>query len=197
MKPPTVEQRPSPEILAQLVRNHRDFLRFLQRRLGDQALAEDILQDAFVKGALRADAVRDEESAVAWFYRSLRNAVVDHHRRRGAAGRALEAFARELDVAQGYSAEVEENVCRCVRGLAETLKPEYADALRRIDVEGMSVRGYAESLGIEANNAAVRVHRAREALRKRVVACCGTCAAHGCLNCTCEAAPKPDEHDHA
>ena len=81
-----------------------------------------------------------------------------------------------------------DSVCACVRSLSETLKPEYADALRRIEVEGMSVQGYAVELGIEANNAGVRVHRAREALRKRVKASCGTCADHGCLDCTCEKA---------
>jgi DNA-directed RNA polymerase specialized sigma24 family protein len=73
-----------------------------------------------------------------------------------------------------------------VRILSETLKPEYASALRRIDVEGISVRGYAVELGIAANNAAVRVHRAREALRKLVTMSCGTCAEHGCLDCTCD-----------
>jgi RNA polymerase sigma-70 factor (ECF subfamily) len=35
--------------------------------------------------------------------------------------------------------------------------------------------------------AGVRVFRAREALKKRVMESCGTCAEHGCLNCTCQA----------
>jgi RNA polymerase sigma-70 factor (ECF subfamily) len=38
----------NPELTLQLVDNHRQFLGFLERRLGDRALAEDILQDAFV-----------------------------------------------------------------------------------------------------------------------------------------------------
>lgn len=76
-------------------------------------------------------------------------------------------------------------VCACVGTLAETLKPEYADALRRIEVDGVTVQAYAAELGIEANNAGVRVHRAREALRRRVMASCGTCAEHGCVDCTC------------
>jgi RNA polymerase sigma-70 factor (ECF subfamily) len=80
---------------------------------------------------------------------------------------------------------VQNAVCACVRTLSETLKPEYAQALQRIDVDGLSVQDYAAELGIQPNNAAVRVHRAREALRKRVIASCGTCAEHGCLDCTC------------
>jgi RNA polymerase sigma-70 factor (ECF subfamily) len=32
-----------------LVENHRAFLRFLERRVGDRALAEDLRQDAFTR----------------------------------------------------------------------------------------------------------------------------------------------------
>lgn len=76
-------------------------------------------------------------------------------------------------------------VCQCVRTLAATLKPEYADALQRVELDGLSVQGFAAEAGIEPNNAAVRVHRARAALRKQVLASCGTCAEHGCRDCTC------------
>jgi RNA polymerase sigma-70 factor (ECF subfamily) len=63
--------------------------------VGSREAAEDILQEAFVRGMGRADALREDESAVAWFYRLLRNAVVDHYRRRGAEERALARFAAE------------------------------------------------------------------------------------------------------
>jgi RNA polymerase sigma factor (sigma-70 family) len=177
---------PSAAVVEKLVGNHRDFLRFLERRVANRAEAEDILQEAFVKGMERASSVRDEESVVAWFYRTLRNTVIDHHRRRGAAGRAMDAFARELDLAVEPPADVKETVCACVRALSETLKPEYGEAIRRIDVDGMSVQAYAAEIGIDPNNAGVRVHRARQALRKSVRASCGTCADHGCLDCTCQ-----------
>jgi RNA polymerase sigma-70 factor (ECF subfamily) len=72
-----------------------------------------------------------------------------------------------------------------VSRLASTLKPEYAEALQAIDVGGLPVKEYAERKGLSSNNAAVRVFRAREALRKRVAESCGTCAEHGCMNCTC------------
>lgn len=39
-----------------LLRNREAFLSFLERRIGDRALAEDILQDAFIKVIARPDA---------------------------------------------------------------------------------------------------------------------------------------------
>lgn len=175
----------TPEIVARLVENHREFLAFLQRRVGDRQLAEDILQEAFVKSLGKAEDLRDERSAVAWFYRVLRNAVIDHARRRAAQSRTLEAFAGELETSDPQ-AETMREVCQCVTRLAATLKPEYAEAVRRIEVEGMSVKDYAEQAGITSGNAAVRVHRARDALRMQVIRSCGTCCEHGCVDCTCE-----------
>lgn len=177
----------SPSAVARLVANHREFLGFLQSRVGSRALAEDILQDAFVRGIGKLDSLRDDESAVAWFYRILRNAVVDHHRRHEVTDRRLAALAAELDVTADQGVELRGAVCQCVARLADNLKPEYAEALRRIEVDGLAVKDYATEAGITSNNAAVRVFRAREALKKQVARSCGTCAEHGCLDCTCGA----------
>jgi len=171
----------SAETLSALVASHREFFSFVQRRVGDRALAEEILQDALVKSLDHVGEIR--ESAVGWFYRVLRNAIIDHMRRRAVDGRRLEALAAEPDTSEDF--HLHAAVCQCVSRLAATLKPEYADALQHIDVDGIAVKDYAEQVGITPSNAGVRVFRAREALRKQVARSCGTCAEHGCLDCTC------------
>jgi RNA polymerase sigma factor (sigma-70 family) len=175
---------PSADTIAALLANHREFLAFVERRVGDRALAEEILQDAFVRSLEKADAIHS--SAVGWFYQVLRRAVIDRSRRHAVAARRLEAFAAELETTAEHD-EVHAAVCQCVTRLAGTLKPEYADALRRIEVDGVAVKDYAAELGITSGNAAVRVSRAREALRRQVARSCGTCAEHGCVDCTCSA----------
>lgn len=176
----------TPDVVTALVKNHREFLAFLQRRVGDRALAEDILQEAFVRGLDKLATLENDEAATAWFYRILRNAVIDHHRRRASGDKKLDAFAAELERQVEPEAEVHGAVCRCVGELASTLKPEYAEALRRVEIDGVAVKDYAAEAGVTSNNAAVRVFRAREALRKQVARSCGTCADHGCLDCTCD-----------
>jgi RNA polymerase sigma-70 factor (ECF subfamily) len=168
-----------------LLANQRAFLRYLERRVGDRALAEDILQDAFAKVVARPEQAPDDEAIVPWFYRTLRNAAIDQFRRRGAADRAHEAFARELEILDAPSGDMQTEICACVSRLAATLKPEYAEALTAIEVGGTPVKVFAEQKGLSSSNAAVRVFRAREALKKRVTESCGTCAEHGCVNCTC------------
>jgi hypothetical protein len=55
------EAPPDADGVETLVANHRPFLAFAQRRVGDRALAEDILQDAFVPDIKKFDAVRGGE----------------------------------------------------------------------------------------------------------------------------------------
>jgi RNA polymerase sigma-70 factor (ECF subfamily) len=164
----TATEPPSPAVVRVLVDNHRQFLAFLERRVGSRALAEDILQEAFAQGLDKVDHLRSEESAIAWFYRLLRNAVIDSHRRRASAHRGIEAFAAELETQEQPNTDVRNAVCQCVSELAGTLKSEYASALKRIEVDGIAVKDYALEAGIS----------------------CGTCADHGCLDCTCDTAKR-------
>lgn len=180
---------PSATVGDVLVANHRELLRYVERRIGDRALAEEILQDAFVRASAHAEEITD--SALGWLYRVLRNAVVDHQRRQAVINRRLEAFAAELNVGGAQPQEELERVaCQCVIELARTLKPEYAEALQRVDVEGAAVKDFAAESGISASNAGVRLFRARDALRKQLARACGTCSVHGCLDCTCNTAPS-------
>src|SRR3954465_5458701 len=83
------------EMLAALAGQRRAFLSFLERRVGHREAAEDVLQEAFAR-SLDKLPLDSEESAVAWFYRVLRNAVIDHYRRGGASERALATLTRKL-----------------------------------------------------------------------------------------------------
>jgi RNA polymerase sigma-70 factor (ECF subfamily) len=173
-----------PDVTTVFVANHRAFLSFLERRVGSRAVAEDLLQEAFVRGAekIKAD---NEQSIIAWFYEALRNAAVDYHRRSQTSTKALAAFAAETADRKEPDEDLRSAVCQCVRRLADTLKPDFATAIRRVEVDGIAVKDYAADAGISAGNAAVRLFRAREALRKQVTRSCGSCAEHGCLDCTC------------
>ena len=182
--PPDPADGTDAQVLATLVGEHRRFLAFLERRVGDRATAEEILQQAFVRALETRAPPRTSESAVAWFFRLLRNAVVDHHRRGARGLRASGDLDPELEPA-APAEDTAAAICACVGALAGTLKPEYATALRRVELDGLSVQAFAAEAGITAGNAAVRLFRAREALARRVHSTCRTCADHGCLDCSC------------
>lgn len=177
----------TPMALATLLDKRSEYVAFVTRQVRDAALAEDLVQASLVKAAERIDQLEAAESVNAWFYRMLRNAIVDHRRRSGAHARATEAFgAEQTDVVE--AAERAPRVCRCVSRVMATLKPEYVEALQRVEIDETSVKSFAEEKDIAANNAAVRLFRAREALKKKLEAACGSCAeGGGCFDCTCAA----------
>jgi RNA polymerase sigma-70 factor (ECF subfamily) len=175
-------------VLNSLLPLRRQFLGFIERRVEDRATAEDILQTAFVRLLNSGERLREDESAVAWFYRVLRNAIIDHYRRRSSESAALERWVHELETAPEPEMTLQEATCQCIAGALETLTPAYASLLREVDLAEGTLAGYANSQGITPGNAAVRAHRARNALRKQLMRCCGVCATHGCLDCTCRAA---------
>jgi RNA polymerase sigma-70 factor (ECF subfamily) len=173
-----------PAILA----NREQFLAFLERRLGQREAAEEILQAAYLKASELSGSIQQEESTVAWFYRLLRNALIDRRRRQLIEARALERHGHEILVdAEQEDEPLKAAICGCIDDLIPTLKPEYAELVRRVDLQGASLQEAAGEAGITTNNASVRLHRARAALRKQLVRTCGACSEHACLDCTCQA----------
>ncbi len=165
---------------------HRErFLRSLERRTRNRELAEDVLQAAYVRALERGTPAIGDEGVVAWFQTVLHNAWLDRARRAGVEGHVARRLAAEVDEAV-VDPELREAVCACVYDAIDALKPEYAEVIRQVELEGRSVAEVAGETGITANNAGVRLHRARQALGRRLGTLCGACSAHGCLECHCK-----------
>lgn len=166
-----------------IVENLQVFVAFARRRLGDEHLAEDVVQDSLIK-ALSADRQpRGEEETVTWFYRILRRSIIDLYRKQGARDRALERFKSELPENPD---EVEEReLCQCFHRLLPLVPEQYRDLIDEVDLKGNDVAAVAQKLGVTRNNLTVRLHRARKHLRKALTDNCGACSAHGCIDCTC------------
>ncbi len=177
----------SPDVLEALIHHRQRFLAFLVPRVGSIEAAEEVLQAALLKGMEREGGLRHEERAVAWFYRLLRNALIDRHRRKAREERALSGLAEEAPLSSADAEELERTVCACVVALSDTLKPEYAEALRTVDLQGQNLDTFARAAGISHTNAKVRLHRARQALGRRLEQSCGpSCCRRGCVDCPCE-----------
>lgn len=181
--------RPTDQLAAELNAHRGAFKAFLAARLGDDAEAEDLLQHGLLKAIRSAASVQDETRLDAWFYQLLRNALVDHYRSRGSA-RRRESQLADLVAALGEDVAPppeawRAQICACLGGVVDTLRPAHAELLRRVDLGGEAVQHVARSLNLTANNASVILHRARKELRARLEQFCGDCADGACLDCDC------------
>ena len=172
-------------LLAGLTRGRGRFVAFVRRRVPSDADAEDIVQQGFARAAEKVAELRDGRRIEPWFYRILRRLIADGHARRALGARKLDELAATL---QGATPE-ETASCACALGLLDSLRPDYADILKRVDLDDQSLDQAALALGITANNAGVRLHRARARLRADVEALCGApgaaAARQACADCDC------------
>ncbi len=172
-----------------LLRQRGKLLGFIQKRVSDPDVAEDVLQEGLLKALRSAGELRDEERLLPWFYQILNHAIIDTYRKRSAEARYLETYAREADAEMG--ADDRDAICECFRELLPSLKPEYAELIEQLELQPGDPGRVARELQIEPNNLKVRRHRARQALRQRLEETCRTCAVHGCLDCTCQLDNSP------
>jgi len=178
------------DMIQRLLAHESAFRAFVRRRVGDEALAEDLLQQSMIRAVQRHHSVRNGESAVAWFYKIIRHTLIDYYRSNDAEARRNEAFLQELTLSgedkEPALDEMKATLCTCLHRLLPKLRSNYAELIRRIDLEEESPKRVAEDLKISQSNLTVRLHRARQALRASLELSCGICSTHGCLNCTCE-----------
>lgn len=171
------------DVTARLLAHRSAFKAFLTSRVGNEADAEDLLQNGLVKALSRAGELKDSEKAVAWFYQLLRNVIVDHRRSRHAAAERDHRWAEDA-ATLADDAEAERQICACFERLLPTLKPAHAELIRRVELEGEAVAQAAGELGMTPNNASVTLHRARAELRTKLMSFCNDCQ---CLRgCECD-----------
>ena len=175
-------------VRAAVVAQRNRLIAFVRSRAGTTIDADELVQNAIARALAAADQLRDPARAEAWLGRVVRNVLTDELRSRRTPVLPID----ELELpASNHDSSTD---CWCVLVQAEQLKAEYATILRRVVVDGISVTQVALELGLTANNAMVRLHRAREALKERLKAHCNTTTARSCSECGCEdrgCCPRP------
>jgi len=177
------------DLTDRLLEQESAFRAFLRKRLSDDVVVEDLLQQSLMKAVERYHDLRKSDSAISWFYRILRNTVVDYYRSHAADHRKVDGLLQKMVVSGEDQTpaldELRPTICACLGSLLQSIRPAYADLIRRIDLGGEPPATVAKDLKLTANNLTVRLHRARQALRAALEESCGICTKHGCLNCTC------------
>lgn len=151
----------------------------VRRKAGSRVDAEDVVHAALQRAIERSAQLRDASRAHAWVGQIVLNVLRDELRKRRPAAAGVD----NIDIAATGDDGID---CRCALVQAQRLKPAYAAILRRVIVDGAPVTAVAAELGLTPNNAMVRLHRARAALRQQLKAHCGMTTAQSCSDCGCE-----------
>ena len=170
---------------------HDKLLGFIQGRVESRDVAEDILQDVFIKIQKGMAALQDNERLENWIYQIVRNAIIDHYRKR----KAFEELPQALVAPETDEEEMtRRDLSTCLLPMIEVLPPTYRDALRLSLIDGLKQKQIAEKLGLSLSGAKSRVQRGRAMIRNVFLDCChieldhrGTMVAYESKgpNCSC------------
>lgn len=174
------ENDPKSLVAAALCAHRSALKRFVASR-ADQNDVDDVLQIAAMRALERADKLREPDRVLGWLLRIHANAVSDLGRKSVRNQLLIEALAAETP--QLGDTEVE--VCGCSLAHTRHLNKNYASIIGLVDIAGVPLARAADALNISINNATVRLHRARAALKVRLKQHCGVTSLRGCNSCRC------------
>ncbi len=163
---------------------------YLRKQVGDAAIAEDLLQDVFVKALLAIRANKAPHNLPAWLYTVARTTVIDHYRAARPETQPWEADEEQAeavlmanDDAQGY-----DNLAACLMPLIDLLPPIYRDTLKASDFAGTSLKTLATEQGVSLSAIKSRASRARAMLKQQLLVCCQVeLYANGVVDYDCDA----------
>lgn len=174
----------NPAVNQRLLDGRGEFLGYLRRRLGSFDEAEDALQDFNLKVIRASPSVERSEKINAWLGQILRHTLIDHYRRRAVRRRAETSYALDITIGEaGFQTSDNFGTFRCLYAALPRLRTEYAEILRRADLEEEPRILLAAALGLTTNALNVRLYRARQALRKELEISCPACRTGCFLDC--------------
>ncbi len=140
-----------------------NYARWLTRNEAD---AEDVVQDAFVRAFRFFSSLRGED-ARAWLLTIVRNTWYGRFSQRGSQGLTVVDMDSENRPDEGLDAEaqlIRQETVEHVRQALEALSADFREVLVLRELEGLSYKEIAAVVGIPIGTVMSRIARARERL---------------------------------
>lgn len=160
---------------------HNGLRAFIAKRVANEAEADDIVQDVWLKMQRGLDGLKDRSRLVSWIYQIARHAIIDHYRTPGRGREMPAGLAADLEAYQSSSSrqtafeesgQLRKELAGCLRPMIDRLSEEYRQAVVLVDLEGITQQAAAAQLGLSLSGMKSRVQRGRRQLKGMLEACC-------------------------
>jgi RNA polymerase sigma-70 factor (ECF subfamily) len=146
-----------------------DLRRFIRRRVRDDHVADDLLQETFLRIQRGFGSLRNRKRLAGWVHQIARNVIRDHYRQGQGAGEMLAAdVPEEADDVGPVRARGAEWMGELIRQLPDG----YREAVQLSEIEGLTQQEVAARLGLSLSGAKARVQRGRKMLKEALEQCC-------------------------
>ena len=141
--------------------------RFIISKVHSTEVADDLLQEVFIKIHLNIDSLKKQESIKSWVFTITNNVVMDYFKK---LGKPL-SFTSEISSFEDEITD-EHSAKDCILPLIKNLTTTYRDALLLSEIKGLKQAEIAKLLNISLSGAKSRIQRGRNLLKQGFMDCC-------------------------
>ena len=148
---------------------HDKLYSFILSRVNEPSVADDILQEVFMRILSRVDTLKDCDKLQSWIYQITRNSIIDHYRGQKKTSELPSMLAdTEAEISDG----AREDINNCLMPMIESLPDPYRQAVMLSEIKGKTQKEVAEKQGISLSGAKSRVQRGRAMIKEKMFGCC-------------------------
>ena len=143
-----------------------DIKYFMLSKVKDVNIADDLLQDTFIKVHTKVSTLKDDDKLKSWLFSIAKYTVMDYFRQREIVYEMTdEDFIFE-------DQKLDHTVLDCLRGIVKRLPKKYRDPLFLSDIKGMKQAEVANQLHLPLATVKSQIQRGRKMIAQGFIDCC-------------------------
>lgn len=146
-------------------------LGYIKFKVHDEYIAEDLLQEVFIKLYKNINKLGDESKLKPWLYQITKNTIMDYYRKHTEDPLIFEPLEKELEV-KDEAANMNDEIVKCLKSLIFKLPEKYQTSIQLYDLKGLKHKDISRKLNITISGSKTREQRARTRLREVLSDCC-------------------------
>ena len=147
-------------------RYHQEVKQFILSKIKDKYIANDLLQETFIKIHTKKETLQNQEKLKSWIFTIARNPVLDYFKR---STKTREFFDTDSILEEE---KMVHNKTDCLHGIIKHLPKKYRDPLFLSDIKGMKQANIAQQLNLQLSTTKSRIQRARKQIAQGFIECC-------------------------
>jgi len=163
-KAPRPQHAPS-EVEQLLTAYQGPLIRYAYRLVHDRQVAEDMVQEAFLRFVRRPLEYGEPRQRVAWFYRVVHNLCVDWLKRESKRSDIYERIRKQTSEGETPAGVVSMDRWQYLEGLVNQLNEKQRHVILLFFQEGLSYKEIADVTGFSMSNVGMLLHRGLKKMR--------------------------------
>ena len=145
-----------------------DLRHFIISKVKNETIADDILQDTFIKVHVNLHNLNDVSKLKSWIFQIGRNTMMDYFRTHNSRINLDDSFSNHAEETNQDHSEMD-----CLKGILENLPKKYRKPLFLSDIKGLRQQEFANQLELPLPTVKSQIQRGRKLIAQGFMDCCG------------------------